>query len=188
MAGRYKKGWSKDHQAIFKLYIEGYSPAEIVEKTKLELSKVRAIIGSDKFHQNHDKVITNSLETAKKALQDRLVEAAGRIIMLMRQGKPDERIQFDAAKEILYQCGMKPVEVIETRGRQYTPEEIESSLKVMKEIQGIEEKLSTQGSGFLIKRDAEPSSPVHLITNQDSKTSQGAEEVVDTKVEEVAIV
>jgi hypothetical protein len=85
---------------------------------------------------------------------------------------------------------MKPVEVIETRGRQYTPEEIESSLKVMKEIQGIEEKLSTQGSGFLIKRDAEPSSTlsVPFITNPCPTISQGAEEVVDTKVEEVAIV
>ena len=160
MAGRYKKGWSKDHQSIFKLYIEGLTPAEIVEKTKLPIEKVRTIIGSDKFHQNHEKVVTNSLETAKKLLSDRLVEAAGRILLIMRKGKPDERIQFDAAKEILYQCGMKPVEVVETRARQYTPEEIQSSLVVIKEVQAIEEKLSTHGSGFLIKRDAEPSEPV----------------------------
>jgi hypothetical protein len=157
---RYKKGWSAAHQQVFKLYIEGLTPAEIVEKTKFGIDKVRNIIRTDKFQEHHDTVITNSVESARKLLESRLVEAAGMITRIMRQGKPEERLKFDAAKEVLYQCGMKPVEVVENRTRQYTPEEIQSSLTVMKEVQAIEEKLSTQGSGFLIKRDAEPSEPI----------------------------
>lgn len=179
MPGRYKKGWSAAHQAVFKLYIEGFKPAEIVEKTKLGMDRVRNIIRTDKFQEHHDKVVTNSVETARKLLESRLVEAAGMISRIMRQGKPDERLKFDAAKEILYQCGMKPVEVIETRGREYTPEEIQSSLTVIKEVQAIEEKLSTQGSGFLIKRDAEPSLSAPVNATPITK-----EEVL--KVEEVA--
>jgi hypothetical protein len=165
LAGRYRKGWSKDHQKIFRLYVGGLTPAEIVKETGFDLLKVRYIIATDRFHELHEQVITNSVGEARKLLESKLVEAATKILRIMRQGKPDERLQYDAAKEVLYQCGMKPVEVIEARGRTYTPEEIQSSLSTAKEIQAIEEKLSTQGSGFLIKRDAEPSSPV-INTNE----------------------
>lgn len=77
----------------------------------------------------------------------------------MKHGEPDERLRFDAAKEVLYQCGMKPVEVVENRNRDYTPEEIQSSLIVLKEVKEIEEKLSTQGSEFLLKKEDDLSSP-----------------------------
>jgi hypothetical protein len=190
--GRYGRGWSKDHQRVFKLYLGGLTPAEIVKETGLELPRVRVIIDTDKFRELHQQVMSNSVGEARKLLESRLVEAATKILRIMKQGKPDERLQYDAAKEVLYQCGMKPVEVIEARGRNYTPEEIQSSLNTAKEIQAIEEKLSTQGSGFLIKRDAEPSSPV-INTNegfapqvQDSMLAKVITEVI-TPAEELQV-
>lgn len=181
---RYKKGWSAAHQQVFKLYTQGCLPAEIVEKTGFGIDKVRNIIRTDKFQEHHDAVVKNSLETAKKALEERLVEAAGQIIRIMKNGKPDERLKFDAAKEILYQCGMKPVEVVETRTRDYTPEEITSSLGVMKEIEKIEEKLSTQGSVFLIKRDEEPSVPAPVTTDTAELSAPSDEEKRGSPIEE----
>ena len=189
MAGRYKRGWSAVHQQVFKYrIIDGLTTSQISEKTGIPSQRLNDMMRTKLFLEHEDTTVGSAVEKARKLLESKLLRAVDKIVHIMEDGKPEERLRYDAAKEILYQCGMKPVEVIETRGRQYTPEEIKSSLEVMKEIQGIEEKLSTLGSGFLIKRDAEPSSPVDLITNQDSKTSQGAEEPLDTKVEEVAIV
>jgi predicted DNA-binding protein YlxM (UPF0122 family) len=187
--GKYQRGWSAKHQEVFKLrMLDGLPTREIAEKTGLSTSKVNDIMRTKAFLTHEEDTVSNAVEKARKLLENKLLKAVDKIVHIMEFGKPEERLRYDAAKEILYQCGMKPVEVIETRGRQYTPEEIKSSLEVMKEIQNIEEKLSTQGSGFLIKRDAEPSSPISLITNPCPTDTQGAEEVVDTKVEEVAIV
>jgi hypothetical protein len=189
MAGRYKRGWTAVHQQVFKLrIIDGLTPKEISEKTGIPTTRLTDMMRTKLFLEHEDTTVGSAVEKARKLLESKLLRAVDKIVHIMENGKPEERLRYDAAKEILYQCGMKPVEVIETRGRQYTPEEIESSLKVMKEIQGIEEKLSTQGSGFLIKTDAEPfSPPVNLITNQDLPL-QGGQNPVDTKVEEVAIV
>lgn len=155
--GRYTKSWSKVHQDIFKLYVAGIKPSEIAEKTGYSLDKVRNIIRTDKFQTHHDAVITSSVDAARKLFESRLIEAARQITTLMKIGKPEERLRFDAAKEVLYQCGMKPVEVVETRTRQYTPEEIESSLTVVKEIESIEHKLAKEVSPFLLKPEDEPS-------------------------------
>lgn len=178
LPGRYKKGWSKEHQAVFKAYVEGLTTAEIVAKTGFGVDKVRNIIRTNKFQEYHEKIVTNSVESARKLFESRLVEAAGQVIRLMKLGKPDERLKFDAAKEILYQCGLKPVEVVETRTRECRPEELKSALGVVKEIQTIEEKLSTQGSEFLVKKETdEPSSPAVPVETDGAKTLEVTEEV-----------
>ena len=153
--GRYIKGWSKDHQAVFKLYTHGVKPKDIVTELGFGIDKVRNIIAQTNFQEKHTAVIGHSVETARKYLSDKLVVAAAKIVQIMESGKPEERLKFDAAKEILYQCGMKPVEVVETRTRQYTPEELQSSLAVVKEIQTIEEKLAAAESKFVIKEKDE---------------------------------
>jgi hypothetical protein len=177
---RYKKGWSAAHQKVFKMTAEGYLPGEIAKKLEFGIDKVRNIIRSEKFQENHTAVIKNSVDTARKALEGRLVEAAGQIIRIMKTGKPEERLKFDAAKEILYQCGMKPVEVVETRTRQYTPEEIQSSLTVVKEIQTIEEALAAKSSEFLVKQEADE--PLLIPT-----ANVEAVEAVDTIKEEIPV-
>lgn len=155
MAGRYKKNWSKEHQEVFKLYTEGMVQREIVKATGLSKDRVRNIVDSDQFREYKETAIKYSVENARKALEAKLSDAVGAIVRIMKTGKPEERLKFDAAKEILYQCGMKPVEVVETRTRQYTPEELQSSLAVVKEIQTIEEKLAAAESNFVIKEKDE---------------------------------
>ena len=155
--GREQRGWTELHQHVFKLNMSGLPPRDIAAKTGINIKKVYDIMRTKKFQAHEEKLVGTAVEKARKMFEHRLEMAVNKIIDIMRKGKPDERLKFDAAKEVLYQCGMKPVEVVETRTRQYTPEEIQSSLTVIREVQAIEEKLSTQGSGFLIKRDAEPS-------------------------------
>ncbi len=157
---RYKRNWSADHQRVFELYSVGVLPRDIMKKVGFCERKVRYIIRSKAFQERYNVVVTNAVGTARKALESKLCQAADVIVNIMLRGKPDERLKFDAAKEILYQCGMKPVEVVETRTRQYTPEEIQSSLTVIKEIENIEKKLSSESSKFLVQQDA--TEPVNL--------------------------
>lgn len=162
---RYKRGWTAIHQQVFKLrIIDGLTPKEISEKTGIATQRLSDMMRTKLFLEHEDTTVGSAVEKARKLLESKLLRAVDKIVHIMENGKPEERLRYDAAKEILYQCGMKPVEVIETRGRTYTPEEIKSSLDVVKEIQGIEEKMSTQGSGFLIKEDTVdsslPSAPV----------------------------
>lgn len=155
MAGRYQKGWSKEHQMVFREYTAGESARSIAEKAKISINRVYNILSQKQFKEHHAKIVENSVESTRKALQEKLFEAAGQIIRIMRSGKPDDRIRFDAAKEILYQCGLKPVEVVENRTRLYTPEEIQSSLSTIKEIQTLEGTLSLEGHKFVVEHTTE---------------------------------
>ena len=194
MRKKFERGWSAVHQQVFKMrIIDGLPPREIAEKSGIPINRIRDIMRTKSFLQHEDTTVGSAVEKARALLESKLLRAVDKIVYIMDKGKPEERLRYDAAKEILYQCGMKPVEVIETRGREYTPEEINSSLVVIKEVQAIEEKLSTLGSGFLIKRDAEPSSlpvspPVDFITNPCPTISQGADEPTNTKLSESEII
>lgn len=169
--GRPQRGWSTVHQQAFKMKMDGLQAKEIAEKIGVPVTKIYDMVRTKKFIEHEDKAITNAVEKARARLEGKLLQATDKIVNIMMSGKPEDRIRFDAAKEVLYQCGMKPVEVIETRGRDYSPEEIQSSLTVIREVQAIEEKLSTQGSGFLLKRDAEPSlsAPVNATRSEEEK-------------------
>jgi hypothetical protein len=184
MAGRYERGWSAVHQQVFKLrMIDGLAPREIAEKSGIPISRIRDILRTKKFIEHEDSTVGSAVEKARKLLENKLLRAVNKIVHIMDNGKPADRLRFDAAKEILYQCGMKPVEVIENRGRDYTPEELQSSLLVIKEVKEIEEKLSTQGSGFLLKRDAETplSAPVTTdVTTQENNVETGTIETTSS--------
>jgi len=175
LGGRYKKGWSATHQKTFILYTQGVLPKDIAVKLGCGIDKIRNIIHSVKFQDKHATVETDCVNRARKHFEQKLMEAAGKVVRIMQGGKPEMRLQFDAAKEILYQCGMKPVEVIETRGREYTPEEIQSSLTVIKEVEQIEEKLASRGSGFLLQEKGpdEPSLSAPVL-----KAKAQSEEVI----------
>jgi hypothetical protein len=193
MAGRYKRGWTAIHQQVFKLrMIDGLAPREISEKTGIPIQRLNDMMRTKLFLEHEDTAIGTAVEKARTLLENKLIRAANKIVEIMERGKPEERLRYDAAKEILYQCGMKPVEVIETRGRTYTPEEIKSSLGVVKEIKEIEEKLSTQGSGFLIKRDdadASSSLPPSQLTQPEEipLSSPQDEEKRGSPIEEVLV-
>jgi hypothetical protein len=107
-------------------------------------------------------------EKARKLFEDKAVEAAQKIISISQQGKPEERLQFDASKEILYQVGVKPIEVIETRKREYTPEEIESALEVTREIEAIADRLGKSKSQFLLE-ETTASLPAPVPTSVDGE-------------------
>lgn len=154
-------GFPIRHKKILKLTEEGKTPKEIATMLKMDYKWVHKILKTPAFMAATNSIYEDAISVARSLFEKHAVDAATKIIKISQYGKPESRLQFDAAKEILYQVGLKPVDVVETRGRDYTPEELKSSLITIKEIKAIEEKLSTHGSGFLVQtntQDADASS------------------------------
>lgn len=172
--------WTGRYTRILTLYMRGKSGQEIAATVGLSPETVARICTSDLFKTKQAEFELKVTEKARKLFEDKALEAAQKVVRLMKEGKPDEKLQFEAAKEILYQVGIKPIEVIETRKREYTPEELASALAVTKEMEAIADRLAKQSSPFLVEQseESEPSSPAPVLSGT----------VEEVKVEEIAVV
>ena len=185
MAGRYKKGvWSGRNQKILTLVLKGYTYEQICKEVGLkDPSSICEIVNKDEFQRRKKDLQDSGHEKAREMFTQHATQAVEKILGIMQRGKAEERLQFDAAKEVLYQIGLKPVEVIETRGRDYTPQEVQSALIVMKETEEIADRLSSKASKFLVKKETAvplvcpPSRPSEPLENSDLLTSPSDEEL-----------
>ena len=170
--------WHNYHTRILSLHIKGKSTEEIAKAVKMSYGGVRDIMLKPRFLEKKQealKLIKPVAERVKENFEKYADTATKKIIQLSRSGTGDQRIQFEAAKEILYQVGAKPRDIVEQIRRNYPPEELASALKVIGEIETVYERLGTTKSRFLITRD---------ITKTDTPTqspSEEANEPVDPK-------
>jgi len=89
---------------------------------------------------------------AKEILNAKAVLAARKLVGMLnkRDLDPKERLRFDVARDILDRVGLKAVDIIETREKKYSPEEIMAMHATMLEIESITTRLNNQNSRFLI--------------------------------------
>lgn len=160
--GPARKGRLSNHrkEARFRRVVnmleKGLTVEQIAEK--LQLKNARSVYRitkrayfQEKFNKDSEKVV----EKARKIFESNAVEAATKIVRLSRSGENRHKLQLEASKEVLYQVGMKPVEVLETRQRTYTPEEVQSSLETLKEAEKVVDRLSTTESPYLLPQKEE---------------------------------
>ena len=149
--------WKPVYSNVLVLYLKGNAVTHIAKELHMNPATVHAVINREDFQIKFLEHRRNSLDAAQSHLKEHVLEAAEKICTLARDGKGHQRLQFDAAKEILYMVGLKPVEIVETRSREYTPEEIQSSLAVTREIEQINDRLTKTSSRFVItKRTGAP--------------------------------
>lgn len=144
-------GWNPRYNKILVEVEKGVPVAEIAKKVGMHVRTVYTIMRKPEFLERRQVIEADAVDGARKMFLDKVTEAAQKIINLAKRGKPEERIQFDAAREILHQVGMKPPEVIETRQREYTPEEIKSSLSVTREVEHILQRMTGKSSTFIVQ-------------------------------------
>ena len=134
---------------------QGKSREWIAKKLGLANTKsLDGIMEADYFKKKFEPKVQNILESVREVFEANAYEAAAKIVQLAHCGTPQQKLQLDAAKEVLYQIGAKPVDVIETKRRDVTQEEIASSLHVIQEIEVITEKLESAPSKFLIDKSS----------------------------------
>jgi len=141
------------------LYLKGLSQTEIARQIGVHDNTVYNIVHDPEFIKRRVEFEEKVTDKARKLFEENAIHAAEQIIRISKKGKPDERIQLDASKEILYQVGLKPVEVIETRKRDYTPEEVQQALQTAMEVETIAKRLGINNSRFIVdKSNAKPES------------------------------
>lgn len=112
-----------------------------------------------------------NLDKAREHLEKSALRAAKKVTGILRKGRPEDRIRFDAAKDILDRVGVKAAQVIETHDRVYSPEEIGSSKDTLLEMEAHLERVSTTGSAYVIKG---PKSLVVEVPPESSQTDTGS--------------
>ena len=94
-------------------------------------------------------------DKARLILEKKALQAARTIAKLMKEGTSKDRLRFDVCKEILHLNGIKPVEVVETRDRAYTPEEIASAAETIRQMLEMKNRLSKPEDAYLLKQDTD---------------------------------
>lgn len=170
--------WATHHTKILLMTHDGKPVGEIAKTLKLSTSAVSKIRASTYFIQKlaalNTKVIEKTVERkseaivtdkARQALNKAAYRAAIKLIKLAAKGEPTQRIQLDACKDILDRAGLKPVEIVETRERVYSPEEVAHAKGILLETQSIIERLSNQSSPFVLG-DSSPGTLASPETDQ----------------------
>lgn len=165
--------WHKRYRKILILYEEGKQQKEIAKQTGYSLSRISAVINSPMFAKALSEIRKGIDEEVRNVFKQHALGAARRIVRIADRGKPNQRIQLEASKEILYQIGLKPKETVETLTRDYTPQEIASALETVKELENITGRLEAKDSKFLVSDAPAEETP-------QGAPSEGAEETGST--------
>lgn len=180
--------WSGKYSKILMYYEQGVPIAEIAKRVNMNERSVYKVMEKDAFKERATEFEQGIVNKARVLFEAKALDAAKRVIKIMRSGTAKDRIRFDAAKEILYQVGLKPVDVVETRTREYTPEELKSALEVSREVEAITDRLSGRSSEFLLtdEPDAQalPSSPPAPVPDSQA-TDEEESALVDNIKEDV---
>lgn len=125
---------------------------DIAQELDVPVGRVRAVLTDKAFDRNLSNYQKGVLAAAREHIANKCIRAAEKVGELMENGKPYQRLQYEAAKDILDRCGLKPHEVSETITRNYSAQELESMLKVTKEVEVITERLCSTKSPFLLDK------------------------------------
>jgi 2-oxoglutarate dehydrogenase complex dehydrogenase (E1) component-like enzyme len=150
--------WNGKYQKILKLTMEGLTQKEIGEEIGTDNTTICEIQHRPEFMKRRLMLEKAATDQVKDELSNYAMTAAKKIKQIARSGKPDQRVQLDAAKEILYMVGCKPKEVVETISRTYTLEEVTSARNTFAEVEEMMGRLGTTKSKFIVTQKSEESS------------------------------
>lgn len=182
-----ESNWKPNHTKVLKMTFEERSLDEIAKAVGMTKNTVVSLRKQKFFriklqdmqsrvlekatdNQAHQLVISEARDILVKAAP----EAANKMKELSKTGTKDQKVQFDAAKDILDRAGLKPVEVIEARERVYSVEEIQAANKTLKETETIITRLQTKSSRFIL-RDSRGVSVESSVTDKGSDDATEAE-------------
>lgn len=188
-----EKNWNAKHTRVLVGAYRGKDDKQIAISVGLKASTIQHIRKAPYFRQRlqamANETVKHTLEReikegvgceARKKLEAAQLQAANKIIKLMRRGETTDRMQFEAAKDILDRTGLKAIEVIETRERSYTPEEVERAKTTLNEVENIIMRLENKDSRFLLARQVrttETTLPSSSVTDKgsDEQTQKDAD-------------
>jgi len=188
-----EQNWSGKHEKIMLLTFRGKTNDEIASAVGLTNQSITRIRQTpyfrDRLQAMKNAALKKTIEheanalcgsKARKYLEKSLVTAARKVVRIMKSGTNEQALQFKAAQDILDRMGLKAVEVIETRERVYSPEEVERAKTILSEVETIIARLENKESRFMLAR--QHTRPIQQDVVQSSATDKGSD-VPDEKSE-----
>jgi len=167
--------WDLRKQKILRLDLQGHNQTDIARRMGLKSSSPIC-----RLQQNPDyktrlaDAKRSAIEKVQSVFEKEAVLAAEKICRLAKNGKGEDRIQLDACRDILDRSGCKPIQVIETRQRAYSPQEVESAKKTLSELEESIIRLERKDSIFVLKRTKINETPqVDAIDTTNTKIGNG---------------
>jgi len=162
-----EENWKPVYTKILLMYSRNIDVKRIAKDTKLSTRRVAYLRASPYFKARlaaiHNQTITRSVDKsveciteAKEILSSKAITAARKLVQMMNKRilLPTERLRFDIVRDVLDRVGLKAVDIIETREKKYTPEEIMEMHTTMVEIEAITQRLNNNNSRFLMQPTA----------------------------------
>ena len=146
------KKWSFKYHRVLCMTVKGVKPDEIGKKVGLKAGYIRRIQGTAIFQEKRAKMERSLAEQVTSYFGKHAMSAAKKVVEISKTGALNQKMQFEASKEVLYQLGIKPVQVVENRTRDLTTEEVESSRKTVEELENSINRLDTTRSRYIITR------------------------------------
>ena len=158
--------WKPSYNRLLSMVCENKSRDEMAKALGLTTRSISSIINTNYFQERlsqysaeiREKSISNLasgeiVNVARSELAKAAIVAAKLLIETMNDPCATRRVRFEAAKEILYQNGIKPIDVIETRERVYTLQEAQQAKQTMAEILKMNGRDDNPASRFILDGD-----------------------------------
>lgn len=156
--------WTASHLKILSLTHQNKSIKDIARLAGVSTTYVSSIrqtpLFRDRLEALNNKIVSRLsadatyravVDQARQVLNEAAPKAAMKMVELSKTGTKDQKVQFDAAKDILDRAGLKPVEVVEARERVYSPEEISKAQVTLRETETIIMRLERTSSPFVLR-------------------------------------
>ena len=181
-------GWRPLDTQVLVFVQRRWSNTRIADKLKLNPATVSKIRNSQTFQERlkdmnqrvaektAEKIAEkNAVDLTRDYLQSKMQAAARRIYKLSKEGSPRERLQFEAAKEILHLAGLTPKLQVEntTNEREYTEEEVLKALNVLNEIESTMQRLKNKDSQFYLGRNESDETALGASQVRQEESSEG---------------
>lgn len=178
-----EENWNPVHQKTLMLTARRWSAKAIAKTLKLSENTIATYRNSPYFKERlanltrkiedasipllAQESVSRATDQARAILIAASVAAAKKMDLLSKRGKPEQRIQYEACKDILDRTGLKPREETVIHERIYSETEVKSALVTAGELENTLGRLTKQGSPFLLS-----GKPAESSVTEDSSDAQ----------------
>lgn len=156
--------WKPEYTKVLLATQRGITVEQISREVGISPRTINLVRSSTFFVQKlaglNTKVIEKTVEKrstmlatdkAREVLTKAALGAARRMIQLSKMGENVDKVKLLACQDIMDRAGLKPIEIIESRERVYSPEEVQSARAILQETEAIVMRLSNQTSPFVLE-------------------------------------
>lgn len=161
--------WSALHHRVLYMTLKGRKAREIAKRVGMSQHWVEDVRHLEEFKVRKERALRSIIEQIQEIFESKGKMAARNVIRIAKSGVVGDRVQLDASKDILDRIGYKPVQIIETRQRLYSPAEIESAKGTVQELEDTIMRLERKDSIYILKKKCEV--PPELQPVEDAEPS-----------------